>query len=145
MSFDGTDDEKALARLSRSAMDILAAALEGGLTSPAESRTRQAELLHRVKKYLLENLHNAELSIESIARANNISERTLSRVFVAEATTPIRWLWQQRLAASYKALMEGNVRHVTDAALNSGFNDLTHFSRSFKRAYGKSPNSLVRR
>jgi AraC-like DNA-binding protein len=126
-------------------MDILAASLDGGLANPAELRTRHADLLGRVKKYLLDNLHDAELSIESIARANNVSERTLSRIFVAESTTPIRWLWQQRLAASYKALVDGNVRQVTDAALNCGFNDLTHFSRSFKRTYGKSPNSLVRR
>jgi AraC-like DNA-binding protein/mannose-6-phosphate isomerase-like protein (cupin superfamily) len=145
MTFDATDDEKALTRLSTSAMDILAASLEGGLTNSAELRTRHADILSKVKTYLLANLHDAEMSIETIARANNISERTLSRVFVAEATTPIRWLWQQRLAASYTALMEGNVRHVTDAAFNAGFNDMTHFSRSFKRTYGKSPNSLVRR
>ena len=100
--------------------------------------------LDQVKRYVLANLHDAEMTIESIAAAQNVAPRTLHRLFSAEGTTPIRWLWQQRLAASYKALAEGHIRHVTDAALSFGFTDLSHFSRAFKKTFGCPPHTLVR-
>jgi AraC-like DNA-binding protein len=98
-----------------------------------------------VKRYVVANLHDPEMTVDSIAAAQNLAPRTLHRLFSAEGTTPIRWLWQQRLSASYKALAEGHVRHVTDAALTFGFTDLSHFSRAFKKTFGHAPHTLARR
>jgi AraC-like DNA-binding protein len=42
-------------------------------------------------------------------------------------------------------LTEGRAKNVTDAALDFGFSDLSHFSRAFKAMFGKSPNALLRR
>jgi len=88
------------------------------------------------------HLQDPELTAERIARANHIAPRTLNRLFAADGTTPIRWLWQQRLSAGFTALAEGQVSQVTDAAMNFGFNDLSHFSRAFKKTFGCSPQSL---
>ena len=74
-----------------------------------------------------------------------MAPRTLYRLFAAEGTTPIRWLWQQRLAASFKALTEGKVTQVTDAALSHGFSDVSHFSRTFRATFGQSPRMFKRR
>eukprot|EP01032_Pedospumella_encystans_P034527 gene34527-39031_t len=66
------------------------------------------------------------------------------RLFATEGTTPGRWLWQQRLEASYRALAEGRVRQVSQAALEFGFTDLSHFSRAFKARFGRSPKDVQR-
>jgi AraC-like DNA-binding protein len=73
-----------------------------------------------------------------------MAPRTLNRLFAGEGATPIRWLWQQRLAASFTALVEGRVGQVTDAALSFGFSDLSHFSRAFKAQFGHSPQFVLR-
>lgn len=132
-------------RLGTSALDILATTLEVELTDPSEFGIGGKDLLTRVKRYMLAHLQDAELDIDTISTAQNIAPRTLHRLFATEGTTPIRWLWQQRLDASYKALAEGHINEVTDAALRFGFTNMSHFSRAFKKAYGQSPHLLKRR
>ncbi|MFC3228829.1 helix-turn-helix domain-containing protein [Marinibaculum pumilum] len=131
----------ALDRIGTSAVDILVAAIEG-------DRQRDAgedDILARAKRYMRENLHDPDLHVEDVAAALGMSRRTLNRLFVAEGTTPMRWLWQQRLSASYRALSEGRARQVTEAAFGAGFSDLSHFSRAFRQAFGRAPSSLKRR
>ncbi|WLA44166.1 AraC family transcriptional regulator [Bradyrhizobium elkanii] len=55
----------------------------------------------------------------------------------------MRWLWQQRLAGAYQALAERRFSHVTDVALSFGFSDVSHFSRAFKAAFGRSPHQVM--
>jgi AraC-like DNA-binding protein len=145
VEFETSLDEDIANRVGGSALDILATALEAELSEDAEGDGRHHARLMRVKRYVVANLHDPEMTIESIAAAQNLAPRTLHRLFSAEGTTPIRWLWQQRLSASYKALAEGHVRHVTDAALSFGFTDLSHFSRAFRKTFGHAPHTLVRR
>jgi AraC-like DNA-binding protein len=145
IEFETSFDEGVANRLGASALDILATSLEAELSGAADGDGRQHARLARVKRYVAANLHDAGMTIESIAAAQNLAPRTLHRLFSAEGTTPIRWLWQQRLSASYKALAEGHIKHVTDAALSFGFTDLSHFSRAFKKMFGHAPHTLVRR
>lgn len=130
-------------RLGASALDMLVTAMEaeadGGI-QPADHRNR----LTGAKRFILANLDDPHLDIERIARSQDVAPRTLYRLFAAEGTTPIRWLWQQRLAASFKALSEGKISKVTDAALSYGFSDVSHFSRSFKAAFGHAPGVVAR-
>ncbi|HEV2572755.1 MAG TPA: helix-turn-helix domain-containing protein [Beijerinckiaceae bacterium] len=129
-------------RLSQSALDMFATTLESELVAEAP---RGDPRLERAKSFIRAHLHDPDLDLETIAKAQNMAPRTLNRLFAAEATTPIRWLWQQRLALSYRALSEGKVQQVTDAALTCGFSDLSHFSRAFKAAFGKTPHEVKRR
>ena len=144
VEFEMPVEEDVANRVSASALDILATTLEVELTDMADGAAG-CRRLDQVKRYVLANLDDADMTIETIASAHNVAPRTLHRLFSVEGTTPIRWLWQQRLAASYKALAEGEVRQVTDAALSFGFTDISHFSRAFKKRYGCSPHTLVRR
>ena len=135
--------DDATKRISASALDILVTALEVELSGNSEETTAQLTRLSRVKRYICANLQNSRLDLDTISKAQNISPRTLNRLFACEGTTPIRWLWQQRLAASFRALTEGRSNCITDVALAFGFSDSSHFSRAFKSTYGQSPQTLV--
>jgi AraC-like DNA-binding protein len=144
-AFEPEIEDETANRIGASALDILTTTLDVEFADGEERDPGCHRRLEQAKRFVLANLHDADMTIDTIAAAQNVAPRTLHRLFAAEGTTPIRWLWQQRLAGSYKALAEGHVRHVTDAALNFGFTDLSHFSRTFKRRFGCPPHTLVRR
>ncbi|MGY4474378.1 AraC-like ligand-binding domain-containing protein [Bradyrhizobium sp. USDA 3364] len=137
------DDEAgpAAMRLGASVLDIFATTLQTELTD--EVPQHGDERLARAKAYILANLDNPELDLDAISTAQNIAPRTLNRLFAREGTTPIRWLWQQRLAGAHQALAERRFAHVTDVALSFGFSDVSHFSRAFKAAFGRSPHQVM--
>ena len=97
-----------------------------------------------MKQFLLRNLDQTDLTVQSISAAVHVSPRTLNRLFAAEGTTVIRWLWQQRLSASHAVLIKGQIKQVSQVALSFCFTNLSHFSRAFKQAYGLSPQQLLR-
>ncbi|MHA6885854.1 helix-turn-helix transcriptional regulator [Ralstonia pseudosolanacearum] len=84
------------------------------------------------------------MDVATIARETNVSVRSLHRLFAADGTTAMRWLWQQRLLASYKALAAGRDQRVSEVALLCGFSNFSHFSRSFRQAFGLQPKDLLR-
>lgn len=52
--------------------------------------------------------------------------------------SPGKWLTQKRLEHA-KSLLEAGRKSVSEVAFNSGFENLSHFSRIFKQKYGMSP------
>jgi AraC-like DNA-binding protein len=123
-------------------VDALAAALQAEILGPVNRTDTHGSLFKQIQHYILANLGNRDISIEHLAEVHGVGERTINRLFAEQGTTAIRWLWQQRLNATYKALSEGRARDVTDAALEAGFSNLSHFSRAFKKAFGIPPHSL---
>jgi AraC-like DNA-binding protein len=107
-------------------------------------RQRHSELLKKTKDYIDANLSDSTITVEAIAASQNVSARTLARIFAADGTTPMHWLGQRRLQLSYCTLKEGLARQVTDVAFRYGFNDVSHFSRVFKKTYGITPSALLR-
>ena len=75
--------------------------------------------LEKVKRFIGANLDSHDLTPETLAAAGAVSVRTLNRLFGAMGTTPMRWVWSERLEASRAALVQGQVRSVTKAALRS--------------------------
>lgn len=130
-------------RLSSGLLDIIAYAFDH---QPEPSRTCSRDTpLAQIKKFMQANLADSEMQLVDVAQKHNVSMRTLNRLFAAEGSSASRWLWLQRLEASYRSLRNGDVRQVSEAALGCGFNDLSHFSKSFKKAYGIAPNELLRK
>ncbi|SSY77041.1 helix-turn-helix domain-containing protein [Alcaligenes faecalis] len=133
---DGMDQ-----RVTASVLDIFSAVFESD--APALSRgTRQERRLEQVQAYMRAHLHEDALDVDQIARASSMATRTLYRLFALEATTPMQWLWEQRLIQSYRLLAEGKPKRVTEVAMACGFKDLSHFSRLFQARFGQSPSTL---
>lgn len=131
-------------RLAGSVVDLLALALEHEFLGPRPTDSRRAVQIERVKRFMLEHLGETELDINRISAECHIAPRTIHRLFASEGTTAIRWLWQQRLDASYRALAEGRAKQVSEAAITFGFSDFSHFTRAFKKAYGVVPQTLLK-
>ncbi|NRA55760.1 MAG: helix-turn-helix domain-containing protein [Gammaproteobacteria bacterium] len=106
--------------------------------------TGHSKLLSEIKTYIHRHITDEELSINRIATENNVSVRTLSRLFAEIGETPRNWLQMQRLSFAYEALATRKVSNVTQAALTFGYKDLSQFSRTFKKQYGISPKDLYR-
>ena len=130
-------------RLSNAIVDLVASIcdLERGILPGAQI----SGPLDRILQFARANLDDPELGPEELAAAGAMSVRSLNRLFSMLGATPMRWVWSERLEASRVALMQGEVRSVTDAAFAHGFSDLGHFSRSFKRAFGMSPQTVLRK
>jgi AraC-like DNA-binding protein len=130
-------------RLSSAIVDLLASICD--LERDALPETQVSAPLERVMRFARANLDDPDLGPEALAAAGPVSVRSLNRLFGALGATPMRWVWSQRLEASRISLLQGEVRSVTDAAFAHGFSDLGHFSRSFKRTFGISPQKLLRK
>jgi AraC family transcriptional regulator, positive regulator of tynA and feaB len=128
-------------RIGSAVVDMLATAFD---TELAENISPlRATALEKVKKSMIERMQDPELDVGTIARENHLSTRSLYRLFAENETTAMRWLWQQRLRASYETLTSGRVSTVSEVALMHGFTNFSHFSRSFKQAFGILPNDVL--
>ncbi|WP_181456745.1 AraC family transcriptional regulator [Pseudomonas fluorescens] len=104
----------------------------------------KSDRLEKAKRYMIKFLREPNLNAEQVCHNLGLSPRTLYRLFAEEDTTFMRWLMEQRIDASYKALADGQCRDVTDAALSHGFKDLSTFSRSFRKQFRQSPRSVLK-
>ena len=79
------------------------------------------------------------LTIDGFARIAQRSVGTFKREFHEYyRTTPGRWLTQKRLEYA-KDLLDTSKKNVSEIAYESGFENVTHFSRIFKVKYSFSP------
>jgi AraC-like DNA-binding protein len=94
-----------------------------------------------LERLMLDN-YRYNLKLDEFARLSNRSlsafKRDFHQVFGA---TPGKWLLEKRLAYS-KHLLVTTTTGVSEAALESGFESLSHFSRAFKEKYGSPPSRL---
>lgn len=99
------------------------------------------ELLSRIRAYIEEHLMDPDLSPDSIARAHHISVRYLQRLFQNDGSTVSQWVRQRRLEFCRFELGRSR-RRITMAAVAHrwGFSSPSHFSRTFRGAYGMSPS-----
>ncbi|MFE7552364.1 helix-turn-helix domain-containing protein [Streptomyces gardneri] len=99
------------------------------------------EMLSRIHGYIEEHLMDPDLSPETIARAHHISVRYLQKLFQNDGSTVSQWVRDRRLEFCRLELGRSN-RRITMAAVAHrwGFSSPSHFSRTFRGAYGMSPS-----
>lgn len=89
---------------------------------------------------LMEERRDRMLPIPSLARAVGLSRRQLERLFVDETgMSPAQFATRMRIQYA-DWLMATTERSLTEIALECGYADVAHFSRSYKRFYGQPPS-----
>lgn len=103
------------------------------------TRSRADDLRRRAATLVSVELFNAGFSSSTLAEGLGISTRYLQWIFAEVGITPARFLLAKRLDAVAARLRRTDQPcRITDVALQCGFNDLSHFSRAFRRRFGVS-------
>lgn len=118
---------------------MLAQRLEADHLQPGESRHRA--LLAQIHSFIQQHLKDQNLSPGMIAAAHGISVRSLHRIFRDGNATVTERIRAGRLERCRRDLVDPHfqTKPVHAIAARWGLPDAAHFSRSFRAAYGLSP------
>jgi AraC-like DNA-binding protein len=86
----------------------------------------------------IRSVEYASPNLKAAAAAGNCSTRTLDRRLREEGTSFRKVVAEVRQQQAMEWLGEGHAR-VSDVAARLGYNEVSNFSRAFRRATGKSP------
>jgi AraC family transcriptional regulator, exoenzyme S synthesis regulatory protein ExsA len=94
-----------------------------------------------LKDFMMRNF-NFNVPLERFAYLTGRSLSTFKRDFVTIFnTTPSRWLQQKRLEEAHFLIAEKG-KKASDVYIEVGFENLSHFSFAFKKAFGVAPSQL---
>lgn len=133
-ALEQADDELAL----QTVADLMTLGRPGPEPDPGRAERRRVT---EVARYL-DNAYAEPITLDQMAEQANLSRFHFIRVFrQVVGESPRAYLIAARLRAAADRLMETR-EPVISVALNSGFNDISHFTNSFRRAFGLSPRQL---
>lgn len=133
-------NEFVASRVGETMLELLVLSLELQ-DAPDSGATR--DLFVKAMHHIKQQLSDPDLSVNSLASAMHVSPRTLIRAFARHQKSPMATIWQERLLSSRLAIEQGRVRTVSQAALDHGFSDFSHFSHAFRKAFGVAPSALL--
>lgn len=138
VSDDLTDNQSNL--LTENLRNLLALAS----TDVAPDRLHAELQLEALLAFCRQNLHSTKLSPQFVADHFRISVRTVHLRFATLGQTFGSWLLETRLEACAKALREPDqhTRNISEIAYIHGFNDLSHFNKSFRARFGMTPKEF---
>ncbi|GHK01486.1 hypothetical protein SY2F82_32830 [Streptomyces sp. Y2F8-2] len=117
-------------------------AVENADPGPHDEREGRQSLIRQVRAHVDSNLWDRELTPAGVAAAQHVSIRYLHKLFEGHDCTVGRWIQHRRLTEARRELARPgrNDTTVSAVARRWGFASATHFSRSFRAAYGVSPS-----
>lgn len=132
-------------RLACVSLDLVAAAI-AEFSSPAlacDTATRVARRI-QIKDHIESHLGDVQLSLTTVAADLRVSTRYLNDLFEQEGTSVARHIWNRRLERCHSLLGDPAQagRSISSIAFGLGYNNMSHFSRSFKSRYGVSPRDF---
>ena len=90
---------------------------------------------------IIQNTISENLSVSDLEKAVNLSSSRLTELFKQQTGLPIRRyrLWHRLYVTVMKI---GQGMNITDAAVESGFTDSSHFVRTFRSMLGMTPSCV---
>jgi len=119
---------------------------EGWLIRDKDQPTLSDRLcfIRKLQGVLDKHLSSTSFHVEELSREMGLSRVHLYRkVKEACGKSPSEYIRNYRLLHAMK-LLRSDAVSVSEVAYQSGFNDLSHFSKCFKRAFGMSPSHYRR-
>jgi AraC-like DNA-binding protein len=93
--------------------------------------------------FYMENYFHSDVSVEKLATMSQMSYRKYTELFKTQMKkTVIQHLTDLRISYAKKRLLETG--EVTYSAIDSGFNDTSHFHRVFKKTTGQTPGQFIK-
>jgi len=94
-----------------------------------------------IRQDILARIDRADLSLAQIARLHQITPRQVQRLFARQGESFSGFVGAARLTRARGSLADPAQRHrrVVEIALDAGFDDVSAFSRAFRRQFGMSP------
>ena len=119
-------------------------ALRSGVQPGIDDRAPAVAWLERLRRHI--DAHFTEkLTLTGLAHIARVNPSYLSRAFHRfTGKTLMGYLTERRLQAALVLLGSTDAK-VLSIALESGFRDLAHFNRTFKRALGQPPSAMRHR
>jgi AraC-like DNA-binding protein len=104
----------------------------------------KAARLRAIKMDIAAHLCDSHLDAGGVATRGGISPRYVRRLFQQEGTSFSAYVLGERLERAHRLLLHPGSRDrtITAIAYACGFNDLSYFSRSFRRRFGATPSDL---
>lgn len=137
----------ARALFARQCLELLSDVLEESRPADRSPSDAAREALYATAcRVIATRFAEAELTPADVAQAVGVSSRTLARVFAERGETIMRRVFDERVrqAARLLAAPEAAHRSVTEIAFACGFNDLSHFGRTFARHMHMTPSEWRR-
>ena len=114
----------------------------GPPSTSGEAYRQEDEFITELRAYILEHIDEADLSGDHIGRRFGMSRVHLYRKLKALTGQSItEFVKAVRLEIALELVREGKY-NVSEIAYRTGFSSVSHFSRSFKQAFGKSPSEM---
>ncbi|MFI0430985.1 two-component regulator propeller domain-containing protein [Mariniflexile sp. HMF6888] len=108
----------------------------------AQNKIDQA-FLQKTIDYIIDNMQNSQLSVNSIADSFNLSRVQVYRKIKAlTGKTVVNFIKMVRVKQSLK-LMDTQKYTLAEVAFLTGFNSASYFTTCFKDIYGKAPSEYL--
>ncbi len=122
---------------------LFALLYESGNIIPAQRRKRtghQTDIMLTLLDWI-ESHYTEVITLHTLSQLSGMNEKYLCRLFKEFTNrTPIDYINNLRIESACHEITVNN-RNITEVAFECGFNDLSYFSRAFKKYKGITPNS----
>lgn len=105
----------------------------------------QTNIILRARRFMMDNYMNPELTLKSVADYVGLNEKYFTTRFTKETRmTFINYLTDLRLQKA-RQLMNTTDFKMYEISERAGYNNVEHFNRTFKKAFGVSPRDYKSR
>ena len=125
-------------------LQLLSRALGAKCVTPKGATSPRPLLdVQEIADYIDAQIDSNDLTPKSIADYFDVSLRQLYRISAGAGLTPAALIWRQRLDRARELLVDPRTRNtsITEIAMQCGFKDGAHFSRSYRKTFGEAPRA----
>lgn len=138
-------DQAAQESLEKSLLYMLGASWQGASTLHKSNDLSDNRKWQEFERLIESRLGDSELNISVVATEMNRSVRWLQKLLARRGLRYENYVMQRRLDQARNLLALGDGRQIIDICMDCGFEDPSHFSRSFRNRFNTSPSSFQRR